>query len=76
MAAEIDFDALARATEGYSGADCVALGEAAKDGPYEREIETGQQQELTAEDLADAVARVRPSVTEKALAKYEKYQGR
>ncbi|MCY3018345.1 MAG: ATP-binding protein [Planctomycetota bacterium] len=74
LAEEIDVTALAGETDGYSGADLVALCEIAKDGPYEREIQTGVGQRLEVEDVAAAKQRVRPSVSKAQLARYSRFQ--
>jgi transitional endoplasmic reticulum ATPase len=74
LAEQIDVGAIAAQAEGYSGADSVALCEAAKDGPYEREIDSGLPQRLEVADLADAFRRVRPSVSPAQLRRYEKFQ--
>ena len=74
LADGVDFDALARATDGYSGADLIGLCEAAKDAPYEREITTGTPQQLEPADLEDALQRVRPSISVRSLARYESFR--
>jgi SpoVK/Ycf46/Vps4 family AAA+-type ATPase len=74
MAEEVNIGALAADTDGLSGADLVALAEAAKDGPYEREIQTRTPQRLEAADVAAALERVRPSVSKAQLARYERFR--
>jgi len=74
LAEGIDVDAVAADTEGYSGADLVALCEAAKDRPYEREIQTGVPQRLEIEDLHEAIESVRPSVSRRQLKRYETFR--
>jgi len=74
LAQDVDPAGLAGRTEGYSGADCVAVCEAAKDAPYEREIDTAQPQVLEAADIEAALARVRPSVTAGQLRRYERFE--
>lgn len=76
-AEDIDIGEVARRLEGYSGADIKGFIEAVTDLPYQRQIETGKEQVVTAEDIEKALQRVRPSVDAKMLARYEKYrQGR
>lgn len=74
LAQSIDIDDLARRTEGYSGADIVGLCEIAKDAPYEREISTKVAQLLEVADIDATLARVRPSVSAAALARYDKFR--
>lgn len=76
LAEEVDLDALVNETEGYSGADLVAVCEAAKDRPYEREIQTGVPQQLETGDLSEALLRVRPSVSHALLKRYQKFQSK
>jgi len=66
--------ALAERTEGYSGADCVAVCEAAKDAPYEREIDSGTPQRIEPGDIDAALARVRPSVSRSRQTRYETFE--
>jgi SpoVK/Ycf46/Vps4 family AAA+-type ATPase len=74
LAADIDVDQLAEAAAGYSGADCVAFCEAAKDGPYEREIATGSLQCIEPGDFEYAARQTRKSVSKKSLARYEAFE--
>ena len=74
LAEDIDVDRLATQTDGYSGADIVGLCEQAKDAPYEREVTSGAAQRLEAQDVSDALKRVRPSVSARQLDRYEKYR--
>ena len=70
----INLGEIANQLEGYSGADIKGFIEAVTDLPYQRQIETGVEQIVTAEDIEKALKRVRPSVDEKMLARYEKYR--
>jgi transitional endoplasmic reticulum ATPase len=72
-AADVDLVQLADRMAGYSGADIKGFTEAVTDLPYQRQIETGAEQFVTAEDIDKALQRVRPSVDAKALMKYDKY---
>jgi transitional endoplasmic reticulum ATPase len=73
LAGNVDLASLASALERYSGADIKGICEAATDLPFEREVSTGEPQKLTPTDLQKVIARRKPSVTEKALKKYESY---
>lgn len=70
----VTMDDLAQRLDGYSGADIKGFCEAVTDYPYQRQIETGQEQVVTLADVEAAFARVRPSVDEKSLARYEGYR--
>ena len=74
MAADINLNQLGRRLNGYSGADIRGFAEAVTDLPYQRQIETGTEQIVTAGDIEKALQRIRPSVDERMLAKYEKYR--
>ncbi len=71
---DIDLAEFAQRLAGYSGADIKGLSEAVTDAPYQRQIETGQAQVVTVGDLEAALERVKPSVDEKMLARYGRYQ--
>lgn len=74
LAEEVDVNGIALDTEGLSGADLVALCEAMKDAPYEREIRSGAPQRVEPEDVGEALSGLRPSVTKAQLAKYRKFR--
>ena len=74
LAADIDIDRLAETAAGYSGADCVAFCEAAKDGPYEREISTSSMQCIERADFMRAAEQTRKSVSKKSLARYHAFE--
>ena len=74
MADDIDLAELAQRIEGYSGADIKGLSEAVTDAPYQRQIETGQEQVVMPADIDQALQRVRPSVDGKQLERYERYR--
>lgn len=74
MAADVTLDELAECLDGYSGADIKGFTAVVTDYPYQRQIETGQEQTVTKEDVAQALGRVKPSVNDKMLARYEQYR--
>lgn len=58
----IDFDALAKKTEGYSGADLKAVVDVAVEAKLRDAMRTGTVQPLAAGDLLDAIKRHKPTV--------------
>jgi transitional endoplasmic reticulum ATPase len=74
MAEDVLLDDLAGQLEGYSGADIKGFAAVLTDYPYQREIETGQEQVITKDDVVRALGRVKPSVNDKMLARYEQYR--
>lgn len=73
-AEDVQLDGLADRLEGYSGADIKGFVAVVTDYPYQRQIETGQDQVLTLADVDLALNRVRPSVDGRMLARYETYR--
>lgn len=71
---DIDLGQLAEQLEGYSGADIKGFTEAVTDYPYQRQIETGEEQIVTSKDTENALQRVKPSVDANMLARYEKFR--
>jgi AAA+ superfamily predicted ATPase len=59
---EIDFDALARKTEGFSGADLKAVIDVAVEAKLREAMKAGALQPLSAHDLLEAVKRHKPTV--------------
>lgn len=60
--AEIDFDALAKKTDGYSGADLKAVIDVAVEEKLRAAMKAGSVQPLTGRDLLEAVKRQKPTV--------------
>lgn len=60
--AEIDFDALAKKTDGYSGADLKAVIDVAVEEKLREAMRSGTVQPLTGRDLLEAVKRHKPTV--------------
>ncbi|MCU0916794.1 MAG: ATP-binding protein [Planctomycetes bacterium] len=73
-AADVILDELAERVDGYSGADIQGFTAVVTDYPYQRQIETGQEQMVTRQDVAQALGRAKPSVNDKMLARYEQYR--
>jgi SpoVK/Ycf46/Vps4 family AAA+-type ATPase len=59
---EIDFDALAKKTDGYSGADLKAVIDIAVEAKLRDAMRSGTVQSLAASDLISAIKRHRPTV--------------
>lgn len=60
--AEIDFDALARKTDGFSGADLKAVIDVAVEAKLRDAMKAGSLQPLSDRDLLDAIKRHKPTV--------------
>jgi len=71
---DVTLDDLAGRLEGYSGADIKGFTAVLTDYPYQRQIETGREQAVTIQDVESALGRVRPSVSDRMLARYEQYR--
>lgn len=77
VAADVDLEALASETEGYSGADLVALADAAAGLAFLDAVGPPEQRPpVSWRHVAGALAQVRPSVTSVDLARYERARGR
>jgi AAA+ superfamily predicted ATPase len=59
---EIDFDALARKTDGFSGADLKAVIDVAVEAKLRDAMKAGTLQPLSGKDLLDAIKRQKPTV--------------
>lgn len=71
---EVDFDLLAEKTEGYSGADIKLICDEAKRLMFRREIESGKEEILRTHDVFEVLGKVKPSVDEKMIKKYESFE--
>ena len=77
VAADVDLGVLVSETEGYSGADLVALVDAAARLAFLNAVgPTGQRTPVSWRHVASASTQVRPSVTAADLARYERARGR
>jgi len=70
----IEYEELARRTEGYSGADIRAICERAAQAVFLEAIKTGNERPINMNDLLSAIERVHPSVTPDALKRYEAWR--
>ena len=69
---DLDFDLFAELTEGYSGADIKLICDEVKREMFKREIR-GEGDILTSNIVIEVIRKVKPSVDEKLLKKYEEY---
>jgi SpoVK/Ycf46/Vps4 family AAA+-type ATPase len=71
----VDVAALAARLEDFTGADIVGLVQRMTDLPYEREIRTGEKQAVHPDDIEKALAKSRPTVNERMMKRFEKFEG-
>jgi len=74
LADGINLDFIAQQTEGFSGADLKGVAERIIDPAYAAAMETGERVEVTDEHVQLALAKSRPSVSEKELKRYAKFR--
>jgi transitional endoplasmic reticulum ATPase len=70
LADDVDLDELGRSTDGYSAADCAAL---VREAALTAMRESMEASTVTAEHLATALAKVRPSLDPAQVAALEAY---
>lgn len=71
----IDWNALVRFTERYSGADIFEICDRAKETPLKKYIQTDVLEKVTFEDILTAVKKVKPMVSKAEIERFEKYAG-
>jgi len=71
---DVSFVDIADGTGGYSGADVAELCDRAKRFALNRQLSTGGEQEVAAEDFAVALQKVRPSVTPEQVQQFEDWR--
>ena len=71
---KFNFDLLAEISKGYSGADIKLICDEAKRKMFRMEIE-GKKNILKTEYVVEIIRKIKPSVNEKLMAKYEKFRG-
>jgi len=72
--ADVDLDELAERTKGLTGADLHGLVDRIVDPAFDKAMETGRPVPIDVEDVERGLARTRPSVNARDLARYEKYR--
>jgi len=70
----IDYEELARRTEGYSGADIRAICERAAQAVFLEAIQTGNERPISMSDILAALEHIRPSVTPEQLKRFEAWR--
>ena len=70
---DVDLGAMANRLEGYSGADIKYLCDRAAVIPFLRSVSSGEEGEITAAVLEDALADVKPSVTDEMVRRFEQW---
>jgi len=71
---QIDIALIVSRTQGYSGADLEELCDQAKEFPLMRSIKNNQIENLTNDDVLNALSIVKPSVSMKEFIEYEKFK--
>lgn len=73
LAADIKLEELAQLVEGYSGADIRNICDKASAIPFIEAVKTGQDREIELRDFSTVLNQVKPSVSQKDLARFEKF---
>lgn len=73
VAGNIDFDALARQLDGYTGADVKYICDRSATIPFLQSVATGEDGEITRPILDDVIATAPKSVTPEAIRKFEEW---
>ncbi len=73
LSKDIDIEALAQDTKGYSGADIKEVCIKASVIPFKESIMTGIERDIGMQDLMKALENVKPSINEKDLKRFEEY---
>lgn len=74
VADELNLAEVANNTERYSGADLVELCDRAKRAAKNRQVKTGQDEVVSKADLAEAIGKIRPSVSSTQLKQFEAWR--
>ncbi|MCL0078392.1 ATP-binding protein, partial [Dehalococcoidia bacterium] len=70
---DISLEEIAQMLEGYSGADIRRIGEKACDIPFVESVRTGEERDVQRQDLLSVMQQVKPSVSAKALEKFQRF---
>jgi SpoVK/Ycf46/Vps4 family AAA+-type ATPase len=74
MAPDVSAAAVAAKTPGYSGADMAAVCDRAKMAGVRRQITSGHDELVTGADFADALEKVKPSVSAEMIKNLERWR--
>jgi len=74
VAADVSFADLVLKTENYSGADVAEICKGAKKSAIRRQLQSGQDEVVDANDFQAALEKVSPSVTKENLAEFKKWR--
>jgi SpoVK/Ycf46/Vps4 family AAA+-type ATPase len=74
VAAGVALADVAGKTDGYSGADMAELCDRAKRSALARQLASGKEESVTADDFAAALGKVRPSVTPAMMKEFETWR--
>ena len=74
--AKIDFEELARKTEGFTGADIANICREVKMKVMENAIKVSEDREITMEDMLLAMKEIKPSATEREISRYKEFISR
>lgn len=70
---EVELEELAREFEGFSGADIAGVCSQACDIPFVESVKTGIERDIAMSDFLTVTNRIRPSVDDRTIARFEKY---
>ncbi|MCL0088563.1 ATP-binding protein [Dehalococcoidia bacterium] len=73
LSPDISLEEIAQMLEGYSGADIRRIGEKACDIPFVESVRTGEERDVQRQDLLSVMQQVKPSVSAKALEKFQRF---
>jgi len=73
LSPDISLEEVAQMLEGYSGADIRRIGEKACDIPFVESVKTGEERDVERRDLLSVMQQVKPSVSAKALERFERF---
>lgn len=74
LAPDVDLQAIAQRTEGYSGADLRALAEFATVQPFLDAVRNGVERPITLQDFEMGLERIKPSVSPKTVERFEAWK--
>ncbi|MBT9165833.1 MAG: ATP-dependent zinc metalloprotease FtsH [Chloroflexi bacterium] len=73
LSADVSLEELAQMLQGYSGADIRRICEKACDIPFVESVKTAEERDVEKRDLLSVMQQVKPSVSAKALERFERF---